>query len=105
MYKAQRDVSERALEGADELQTVIIEIENVLNSRPLTYLYPDEMDEALTPSHLICGRRLLTLPSEFHMSARIVNSEEQESTTNSQGEQNISLHCQIIIAKNGESII
>ena len=41
------------------------------------------MDEALTPSHLICGRRLLTLPSAFDTSARIVNSEEQESTTNS----------------------
>ena len=67
----------------DELQTVIIEIENVLNSIPLTYLYTDEMDEALTPSHLICGRRLLTLTSEFDTSAKIINSEEQENTTNS----------------------
>ena len=41
------------------------------------------MDEALTPTHLICGRRLLTLPSEFDTSARIINSEEQESTMNS----------------------
>eukprot|EP00112_Aurelia_sp_Birch-Aquarium-sp1_P020282 Seg5190.2 transcript_id=Seg5190.2/GoldUCD/mRNA.D3Y31 product="hypothetical protein" protein_id=Seg5190.2/GoldUCD/D3Y31 len=46
----------------DELHTVVTEIEAVLNSRPLTYLYADELEEALTPSHLIMGRRLLTLP-------------------------------------------
>ena len=46
----------------DELHTVVTEIEAVLNSRPLTYLYADELEEALTPSHLLLGRRLLTLP-------------------------------------------
>ena len=46
----------------DELHTVVTEIEAVLNSRPLTYLYADKLEEALTPSHLILGRRLLTLP-------------------------------------------
>ena len=40
----------------DELSTVLTEVENTLNSRPLTYLY-DELGEALTPSHLLHGRR------------------------------------------------
>ena len=31
----------------------------VINSRPLTYLY-EETEEALTPSHLVIGRRLLS---------------------------------------------
>ena len=45
----------------DELNTLLIEVEGVLNSRPLTYLY-DEGGEPLTPSHLIMGRRVLDKP-------------------------------------------
>ena len=46
----------------EELLTVLTEVECILNSRPLTYLYPDDLEEPLTPSHLISGRRLLSLP-------------------------------------------
>ena len=43
------------------METVLVEIEMIINSRPLTYLYDDEEgDEALTPSHMVMGRRLLT---------------------------------------------
>ena len=43
----------------EELESVLMETEGVLNSRPLTYVY-DELSEApLTPSHLVVGRRLL----------------------------------------------
>jgi hypothetical protein len=35
----------------EELLTLLIRVEGVLNSRPLTYVYPDE-DEPSTPSHL-----------------------------------------------------
>ena len=37
------------------------EIEIVINSRPFTYLY-EEGEEALTPPHLVIGRRLLDIP-------------------------------------------
>ena len=47
----------------NEITTSIVETGNVLNCRPLTYIYTDEAQEALTPSHLIYGRRLLSLPS------------------------------------------
>ena len=40
----------------DELITVVTEIEAVINSRPLTYLSADDLDEPLTPSHFLCGR-------------------------------------------------
>ena len=46
----------------DELNTILIEIEGVLNSRPITYLYEELEAEPLTPSHLMFGRRLTTLP-------------------------------------------
>ena len=41
----------------DDLQTVTIEIENVINSRPLTHL-EDQPYENFTPYHLIYGRNL-----------------------------------------------
>ena len=46
----------------DELSTVLVEIEAVINSRPLTYLSVEDLDEPLTPSHFLCGRRILSLP-------------------------------------------
>ena len=49
----------------EELLTVLTEIGCVLNSRPLTYVSTEDLEEPLTPSHLICGRRILSVPSEY----------------------------------------
>ena len=49
----------------DELLTLVIEVEAVLNSRPLTYVYSDETIEPLAPSHLLNGFRILSLPGPF----------------------------------------
>ena len=46
----------------DELVTAVTEIESVINSRPLSYLSAGDMEEPLTPSHLLIGRRVLNLP-------------------------------------------
>ena len=46
----------------DELLTVATEVEVILNSRPLTYVQSDDIEEVLTPSHLLTGRKLVTLP-------------------------------------------
>ena len=55
----------RASLSYDEMQTVIIEVEAIVNSRPLSYVHPDDLEEPLTPSHLIVGRRLLSLPDHL----------------------------------------
>ncbi len=47
----------------EDLLTELTEVKGVLNSRPLTYVY-DEMGLVLTPSHVICGRRLLDKPNQ-----------------------------------------
>ena len=39
-----------------ELQTVVQEIENILNNRPHCAVYEDDLDDVLTPNHLIFGR-------------------------------------------------
>lgn len=48
----------------DELQTILIEVESIVNSRPLTYVYDELESEPLTPSHLLYGRRLAVLPDK-----------------------------------------
>ena len=49
----------------DQLLTEKIEIEMALNSRPLTYISADELDELFTPSHLLVGRRLPSYPDNL----------------------------------------
>ena len=47
------------------MSTVVTEIEGVLNTRPLCYIYDDSINTIITPSHLIYRRNLLTkIPSE-----------------------------------------
>ena len=54
----------------DEMNTVLVEVERVINSRPITYIYDDReatcIVYALTPSRLINGRSISTIPSSQH---------------------------------------
>lgn len=50
----------------DELVTVLAEVEAVINSRPIAYVSTVDLDEALTPSHLLIGRRVLDLPDHLY---------------------------------------
>ena len=43
----------------EKFKTVLAEVEGILNSRPLTYVY-EELEEPVTPSSLCIGRRLLS---------------------------------------------
>ena len=43
----------------EELETVLIETEGILNSRPLTFVYEEITEPPITPSCLVNGRRLL----------------------------------------------
>ena len=51
-----RKILRRNSASYDELRTMIVDIEAVINC----YLYSDEVDEVLTPFHLIMGRRLIS---------------------------------------------
>ena len=64
----------------DELTTVVAEVEMILNSRPLSYLSSDDIEEPLTPSHLLLGRRVVNLPD-----VSVADNYEPESIT-TQGE-------------------
>ena len=54
----------RARLTLEELQTTLAEIEAVLNSRPLTYSSAEDVSTVITPSHLVNGKRLISLPQE-----------------------------------------
>ena len=62
----------------EELLTVLVEVECVLNSRPLTYVYSEEAEEPLTPSHLLLGHHLLS-KSASTSSSESLETEEQVS--------------------------
>ena len=40
---------------------MVTEAERIINCRPLSFLSQDDLDEPLTPGHLMNGRRLLSL--------------------------------------------
>lgn len=50
----------------EQLYTILVQVEAILNSRPLTSLtdYPDDLDP-LTPSHFLIGRKLTSLPQRY----------------------------------------
>ena len=63
----------KSLLTLDELHTIMIEIEAILNSRPLTYVYDDQREPSpISPSLLLTGSSLLSLPDPLR-------AEEEES--------------------------
>ena len=42
----------------EELLTVIVEAEMILNARPLSYVTSVDAEESLTPSHLLHGKKI-----------------------------------------------
>ena len=62
------------------LQTPIVEIETHLNNRPLTYIGTDLDElEPLTPSHLLYGRIINTVPHPLTEEEEIVDENFQEA--------------------------
>ena len=49
----------------DQLNTVLIEIENIINSSPLTHISEEHFEESLTPYHLIYGRNIVVNKVSF----------------------------------------
>ena len=73
----------------EELLTVLVEVERVLNSRPLTYVYSEEAEEPLTPLHLLLGHRLLRKSASTSSSESL---ETEEQVSRSSNYLKISLH-------------
>ena len=64
----------------EELQTVLLEVELIINNKPLTYVYPNAMETCFTPNHLLFGRQLLY--SSNTTSTVVRNLTVLSSTTN-----------------------
>lgn len=47
----------------DEMTTLLKQIESIINSRPITQMFNDDIEEPLTPSHLLIGKRSTQLPT------------------------------------------
>ena len=69
---ALRKVLGKSLISFEELQTILIEIEAIINSRPLTYVYNDPAEPfPLTPANFLTGRRLTTLPHRVSINEQV----------------------------------
>ena len=53
-----RKILGRSKLNFEELYTILTQVECMLNSRPLSYVYTEENCEPITPSHLLLGRNL-----------------------------------------------
>ena len=49
----------------EELLTIVTEVEMIVNSRPLSYVSQKDLEEPITPSHLLIGKRVLSLPDSL----------------------------------------
>ena len=60
-----RKIIGRAKLSLKKLSTIVIEVEMVVNSRPLTYVSLTDLEVPVTPSHSLIGRRILNLPESL----------------------------------------
>ena len=58
LKSALRKVVGSAKLNFEELHTVLVQIENMMNTRPLTYLSEENCDKHITPSQLMHGRNI-----------------------------------------------
>ena len=79
MVKSTKRCLKKVLKNAclsyDELTTILIEVEALLNSQPLAYVEAEGIEEALTPSHLLLGRRIHTLPAPVISTTPVSNAD------------------------------
>ena len=66
----------------ETLQTIVTEIEAVINDRPLTHVSSSIDDlEPLTPSHLLYGRKMTSLPHHTHLPDDEMTQIQSDQTT------------------------
>ena len=53
-----REKLDRSKLNYEQLATVLLEVEFILNNRSLMYIYPDDLEECIMPNHLLFGRKL-----------------------------------------------
>ena len=75
-----RKIMGRSYLKFEELQTMICEVEAVINSRPLSYLHTESSEPSpLTPAHFLTGQRITTLPP-YPLGLRNSSSEKTTAT-------------------------
>ena len=72
-----RKASGKAKLSYNELATVLTEMKAIINLRPLSYFSSEDLEEPLTPSHLLTGHCTLSLPDE--QVTGVANGDEDSS--------------------------
>ena len=63
----------------DEMLTVQKEIENIINKRPLSYVYYDNVQEPLTPNKLIYGKNLIVCINDVKNNVNFIGDVYKQS--------------------------
>ena len=72
----------RRFVSMETLQTIVTEIEAVMNDRPLTHVSSSIDDlEPLTPSHLLYGRNITPMSYHYHYTADDITGIQSDQTT------------------------
>ena len=61
MNRCLKKTIEKAKLMHDELFTALTEVEGIINSRPLSYVSSNDLEEPLIPAHLLIGQCILSL--------------------------------------------
>ena len=71
-----------ALRTYEELYTVFLQVERIVNNRPITYVYPTDTESCVTPNHLVFGCRLecesMSETQHYENSSLDINTEVQK---------------------------
>ena len=80
----------------DQLQTLLVKVEPIINSRPLTYVSARDLEEPLTLSHLLMGRRVLSLPDNLEPASDVDDEEFINPLTSSQLKTRMNQLCSLL---------
>ncbi|KFD47305.1 hypothetical protein M514_11815 [Trichuris suis] len=79
--RAMATVLRRQSTQEEVFQTVVVEVEGLLNGRPLTHVSSDVRDtEPLTPNHFLLNRPYASLPSTLLGESRIISRKRWQAS-------------------------
>ena len=64
----------------EEIETILIDVEAIVNSRPITFTHTSSEESVpRTPSHFLIGQRLTALPSTGNVTAVAPNTDQRQT--------------------------
>lgn len=66
----------------DQMLTILMEIESIINNRPITYVYPNDLETCVSPNHLLYGRKISFTASKLSVPPTQSNRSDCQQVSN-----------------------